>query len=89
MALRVAGHRVALTVILAAQIKDQPGKEQPEGVKHELRDVDIVGDGAVTHGNLSSWSLAGKLEGASRYSPLGYRRRQPHEWAYGNQGGKK
>ncbi len=41
------GHqRVALALVLAVQVVDQPGEEQPERVERELGDVDVAGDGA-------------------------------------------
>jgi hypothetical protein len=36
--------RIALALVLAAQVEDEACEEDPEGVEHELRDVDDTGD---------------------------------------------
>jgi hypothetical protein len=43
-------HRVTLAVVLAHEVVDQTGEEDPEEVQHELRDVDVLGDSTGSHG---------------------------------------
>jgi len=51
----VADHRVALALVLAQQVVDQPGEEEPEHVKCHLGDVEIAGECAGLHRGTSAF----------------------------------
>ena len=53
--------RVAFALVLAAQIVDQAGEEDPEDIQHDLGDVDVAGDCAGLHAYLPQVGLAGKF----------------------------
>ena len=46
-------HRIALAMILAGEVVDQPGKENPERIKQDLREIDVAGDGSNLHDDFS------------------------------------
>ena len=40
-------------MILASEVVDQPGKEYPERIKQDLREIDVAGDGSNLHDDFS------------------------------------
>ena len=41
--------RIAFALVLATQVEDQAGEEDPEGVEDDLGHVDVAGDCACGH----------------------------------------